>query len=59
MEAVVKKPVKRVSKKKALEAAEAAKPTHNREMLMLVDAISREKSVEADIVYGAVEAVKM
>ena len=42
MEAVVKKPVKRVSKKKAAEIAEAAKPTQNREMLMLVDAISRE-----------------
>jgi len=28
----------------------------NREMLMLVDAISREKSVERDVVFGAVEA---
>ena len=28
----------------------------NREMLMLVDAISREKTVERDIVFGAVEA---
>ena len=28
----------------------------NREMLMLVEAISREKSVERDVVYGAVEA---
>ncbi len=28
----------------------------NRELLMLVDAISREKSVELDVVYGAVEA---
>ena len=28
----------------------------NREMLMLVDAISREKSVDRDIVFGAVEA---
>ena len=28
----------------------------NREMLMLVDAISREKSVERDVVLGAVEA---
>ena len=28
----------------------------NREMLMLVDAISREKSVELDVVFGAVEA---
>ena len=27
----------------------------NREMLMLVDAISREKNVERDIVFGAVE----
>jgi transcription termination/antitermination protein NusA len=56
MEAVVKKPVKRVSKKKTAEIAEATKPTQNREMLMLVDAISREKNVEADIVYSAVEA---
>jgi len=28
----------------------------NREMLMLVDAISREKNVERDVVFGAVEA---
>ncbi len=28
----------------------------NREMLMLVDAISREKSVDRDVVFGAVEA---
>ena len=28
----------------------------NREMLMLVDAISREKSVDSDVVFGAVEA---
>ncbi|WP_310386608.1 transcription termination factor NusA [Roseateles sp.] len=28
----------------------------NRELLMLVDAISREKSVELDVVFGAVEA---
>ncbi len=56
MESVVKKPVKRAPKKKAADSLEAAKPTHNREMLMLVDAISREKNVEADIVYGAVEA---
>ena len=28
----------------------------NREMLMLVEAISREKSVELDVVFGAVEA---
>ncbi len=28
----------------------------NREMLMLVDAISREKSVEREVVFGAVEA---
>jgi transcription termination/antitermination protein NusA len=28
----------------------------NREMLMLVDAISREKSVPRDLVFGAVEA---
>ena len=28
----------------------------NREMLMLVEAISREKSVERDVVFGAVEA---
>jgi N utilization substance protein A len=28
----------------------------NREMLMLVDAISREKAVELDVVFGAVEA---
>jgi len=28
----------------------------NREMLMLVDAISREKTVERDVVFGAVEA---
>ena len=28
----------------------------NREMLMLVDAISREKTVELDVVFGAVEA---
>ena len=27
----------------------------NREMLMLIDAISREKNVERDIVMGAVE----
>ena len=27
----------------------------NREMLMLVDAISREKNVERDVVFGAVE----
>ena len=28
----------------------------NREMLMLVDAISREKTVERDLVFGAVES---
>ena len=28
----------------------------NREMLMLVDAISREKNVERDLVFGAVES---
>ena len=28
----------------------------NRELLMLVEAISREKSVELDVVMGAVEA---
>ena len=28
----------------------------NREMLMLVDAIAREKSVELDVVFDAVEA---
>src|SRR5262245_3688677 len=28
----------------------------NREMLMLVDAISREKSVDREVVFGAVEA---
>jgi len=28
----------------------------NREMLMLVDAISREKSVDRDVVFAAVEA---
>ena len=28
----------------------------NREMLMLVEAISREKSVDGDVVFGAVEA---
>ena len=28
----------------------------NREMLMLVDAISREKNVDREIVFGAVEA---
>ena len=28
----------------------------NREMLMLVDAISREKNVERDVVFGAVES---
>src|SRR3954470_12081292 len=28
----------------------------NRELLMLVDAISREKNVERDVVFGAVEA---
>jgi N utilization substance protein A len=28
----------------------------NRELLMLVDAISREKNVERDVVIGAVEA---
>ena len=28
----------------------------NRELLMLVDAISREKSVELEVVFGAVEA---
>ena len=28
----------------------------NRELLMLVDAISREKSVERDVVFGAVES---
>src|SRR5574343_1574754 len=28
----------------------------NRELLMLVDAISREKSVDRDVVFGAVEA---
>ena len=27
----------------------------NRELLMLVDAISREKNVERDVVFGAVE----
>jgi len=27
----------------------------NREMLMLIDAISREKNVERDVVLGAVE----
>jgi hypothetical protein len=30
--------------------------TMNREMLMLVEAISREKNVERDVVFGAVEA---
>ena len=29
----------------------------NRELLMLVEAISREKNVERDVVFGAVEAV--
>ncbi len=33
-----------------------AKESMNREMLMLVDAISREKTVERDVVFGAVEA---
>ena len=28
----------------------------NRELLMLVEAISREKNVEHDVVFGAVEA---
>ncbi len=28
----------------------------NREMLMLVDAISREKTVDREVVFGAVEA---
>ncbi len=28
----------------------------NREMLMLVDAISREKNVESDLEFGAVES---
>ncbi len=28
----------------------------NREMLMLVEAISREKNVERDVVFGAVES---
>ena len=28
----------------------------NREMLMLIDAISREKNVERDVVFGAVES---
>ena len=28
----------------------------NRELLMLVDAISREKSVDLEVVFGAVEA---
>ena len=28
----------------------------NRELLMLVDAISREKSVDREVVFGAVEA---
>ena len=28
----------------------------NRELLMLVDAISREKNVERDVVFGAVES---
>ncbi len=28
----------------------------NREMLMLVEAISREKNVELDVVFGAVES---
>ena len=37
---------------KLTEAREAM----NREMLMLVDAISREKTVERDVVFGAVEA---
>ena len=31
----------------------------NREMLMLVDAISREKSVELEIVFQAVEAFRL
>jgi N utilization substance protein A len=30
----------------------------NREMLMLVEAISREKNVERDIVFGAVESAR-
>ena len=30
----------------------------NRELLMLVEAISREKNVERDVVFGAVEAEK-
>jgi len=33
-----------------------AKDQMNREMLMLVEAISREKTVERDVVFGAVEA---
>ena len=28
----------------------------NRELLMLVDAIAREKNVERDVVFGAVES---
>ena len=30
----------------------------NRELLMLVDAISREKTVDRDVVFGAVEAAE-
>jgi transcription termination/antitermination protein NusA len=39
-------------RRRTLEAEEQM----NREMLMLVDAISREKTVELDVVFGAVEA---
>jgi ribosome maturation factor RimP len=37
-------------------AQDGGQDSMNREMLMLVDAISREKSVERDVVFGAVEA---
>lgn len=56
MEAAVKKPARRTSKKSAVEAEQVTKLAQNREMLMLIDAISHEKNVEADVVYGAVEA---
>ena len=44
-----------MAKSKKVVEPVVALPTMNREMLMLVEAISREKNVERDVVFGAVE----
>jgi N utilization substance protein A len=43
-------------KQRPRRALKEAEESMNREMLMLVDAISREKTVDRDVVFGAVEA---